>query len=544
LGYVHGGLLAMLTRVIVATILLLLPSGAFAQMEKRIALLIGNKDYKAGVGALTNPLNDIRIVGDALRSVGFEVLKPVENAQRSAMLIAIHAFAARLKAAGPESVGFLYYSGHGIASAGENYLIPTDVDEPSTVFLSVQGVKQSEVLAILRGEAPNAAHYLVLDACRNTLQGTRGGKGFVPVGQQSGVLVAFATEPGRTASDTGQGSGPYAAALAEELIKPVQNDLLMFHNIRVAVIEKTGGDQVPWTEDGIQRPRRVIFGGEGKLEQPISMALPAASLRLSEAAEAWDRTKDTTSIATLEAFIRRFGDSYYGDLAKARLEETKSGSSASIDKGYPDLTITDCQPTRATDIATRACSSIVMQFPTIAAAYAVRGTSYRRQGEREQAQADFNKALELDPKNTFALSGRFCIFAREGDDVRGQADFARLNAISPTQSMDFYALGLAYFCKREYDHAITDHSKAIDVDPKLALGYGSRGYIYASQKKDYDRAIVDLNKAIELDSKYASAYSYRGIAYAGKRDYDRALADTTEPSNSIQNSQALTTTVA
>ena len=105
----------------------------------------------------------------------------------------------------------------------------------------------------MRGEAPNAAHYLVLDACRNTLQGARGGKGFVPVGQQSGVLVAFATEPGKTASDVGRGSGPYAGALAAELVKPGQSDLIMFHNVRVAVIEETKGDQVPWTEDGIQR---------------------------------------------------------------------------------------------------------------------------------------------------------------------------------------------------------------------------------------------------------------------------------------------------
>jgi hypothetical protein len=64
-------------RVIIAIVLWLLPASAFAQAEKRIALLIGNKDYKTGVGALTNPLNDIRIVGDALKSVGFEVLKPV-----------------------------------------------------------------------------------------------------------------------------------------------------------------------------------------------------------------------------------------------------------------------------------------------------------------------------------------------------------------------------------------------------------------------------------------------------------------------------------
>lgn len=106
-------------RLIIAAFLLLLPATAFAQTEKRVALLIGNKDYKASVGSLTNPLNDIRIVGEALKAVGFQVLKPVQNAQRADMLLAIHDFAAKLKAAGPEAVGFLYYSGHGMASAGE-----------------------------------------------------------------------------------------------------------------------------------------------------------------------------------------------------------------------------------------------------------------------------------------------------------------------------------------------------------------------------------------------------------------------------------------
>jgi uncharacterized caspase-like protein len=312
----------MWVRVAITFVLLLLPTALHAQAEKRIALLIGNKDYKAGVGARTNPLNDIRIVGEALKAVEFEVLKPVENAQRSAMLIAIHAFAAKLKAAGPDAVGFFYYSGHGIASAGENYLIPTDVDEPSTVQLSVQGVKQSEVLAILRGEAPNAAHYLVLDACRHTLRGARGGKGFVPVGQQSGVLVAFATEPGKTASDIGQDSGPYAVALAAELVKPGQSDLIMFHNVRVAVVDKTKGDQVPWTEDGIQRRQRVLFGGESKLAPPqLPQSLSATPARPSEAAEAWDRIKEVTSVGALEAFIIRYKETIYADLAWGRVEE-------------------------------------------------------------------------------------------------------------------------------------------------------------------------------------------------------------------------------
>jgi formylglycine-generating enzyme required for sulfatase activity len=327
-----------MVRVAIA-LLLLLCAPCAAQSEKRIALLIGNKDYKPGVGALVNPLNDVRIVGEALKAVGFDVLKPVQNARRSDMLLAVHDFAAKLKAAGADAVGFLYYSGHGIASAGENYLIPVDVDEPSTRLLSVQGVRQSEVLAILRTEAPNAAHYLVLDACRNTLQGTRGGKGFVPVGQQSGVLVAFAAEPGKTASDTGRGSGPYAAALAYELIKPGQTDLIMFHRVRVAVIQQTGGDQVPWTEDGIQRPERVLFGGEIKLV-PVAPAHP----QISEAERTWAWIRNTTDQAVLENFIKQFGDTPFGEEAKARLTELKKQQVA-IAAPPPPVRPTPARPT-------------------------------------------------------------------------------------------------------------------------------------------------------------------------------------------------------
>jgi Caspase domain len=307
---------------IIASVLSLSAWPAASLAEKRIALLIGNKDYKAGVGALVNPLNDIGVVGQALKTVGFEVMQPMQNATRTTMLIAVHSFAARLKDAGPDAIGFLYYSGHGIASAGENYLVPVDIDEPSTMLLSVQGVKHSEVLAILRGEAPNAAHYLVLDACRNTLQGSRGGKGFVPVGQQSGVLVAFAAEPGKTASDAGQSSGPYAAALAAELVKPDQNDLLMFHRVRVAVMDKTNGDQVPWTEDGIQRRERVLLGRSSG-PAPAAAAPAAPSQQRSEAERQWENIKSTTSIGMLEAFIRRYGDTFQGDLARVRLEELR-----------------------------------------------------------------------------------------------------------------------------------------------------------------------------------------------------------------------------
>ncbi len=226
----------------------------------RIALVIANQDYKAAVGRLVNPLNDARIVGDALRKIGFQVMRTVKNATRSDIMLALDKYAFLLNRAGPDAVGFVYYSGHGLASKGSNYLVPIDIEKPTTRLLRAKGIKQSEVLTLLKTEAPQAAHYLVIDACRNELRGSRGGKGFVPVTHQSGALIAFATAPGETASDIGDGSGPYAKALAAELVKPGVSDLLMFHNVRIAVSRATEGDQVPWTLDGIQRQKRLEFG--------------------------------------------------------------------------------------------------------------------------------------------------------------------------------------------------------------------------------------------------------------------------------------------
>src|SRR5215475_13830721 len=117
-----------LSAILFALLILLIAVPARA--EKRVALLIGNKDYKASVGPLANPLNDIRLIGDALRSAGFEVQKPLENATRNEMLSAIYGLASALREAGPDAVGFLYYSGHGAASQGENYLIPIDIVDP------------------------------------------------------------------------------------------------------------------------------------------------------------------------------------------------------------------------------------------------------------------------------------------------------------------------------------------------------------------------------------------------------------------------------
>lgn len=294
--------------------------------QDRVALLIANQDYRDGVGKLVNPFNDVKIVGEALEKVGFTIVATVKNATRADMYGALDKYIGRLQAAGPDAIGLIYYSGHGIAVRGENYLIPVDIDRPSTTLLRANGVRQDEILAIIRQDAPKVAHYLILDACRNKLQGSRGGKGFAPVSeQQSGVLIAFATAPGSTASDLGDGGGPYARALAREIVKPGIDDLLMFHNVRIAVKAATGGDQVPWTLDGIERPRRFRFAGSSNTPPPTrEMAI-----------QAWRDIAGSRQPGVFETYMTRYGQvsDLHRRLAEEKLAMLRNSSGRSPDDG-------------------------------------------------------------------------------------------------------------------------------------------------------------------------------------------------------------------
>ena len=79
--------------------------------------------------------------------------------------------------------------------------------------------------------------------------------------------------------------------------------------------------------------------------------------------------------------------------------------------------------------------------------------------------------------------------------------------------------------KGEYDRAIADYTKAIEINPAFADAYDNRGYTYYSLKR-YEEALYDHNKAIELGpTSYASVYNNRGLAYLAKGALDRAIQD-------------------
>jgi len=283
----------------------MLPS--VAEAESRFALLIGNQNYKSNVGPLKNPHNDIALVGNALERLGFK-LTIIRDAGYRAIETALRAHILTVRRSGRNTISFIYYSGHGAADPETkiNYLIPTDVETADDASLWTNSLELSDIINKLRSQSPEATHYVVFDACREELRLMRAGKkalnrekGFEPAATVAGVMIAYATAPGKAASDAGQDGGAYAKALAKEIVKPGLEAVTMFRNVQLEVKQAIGQD--PWLS--FPALPAVYLSG-------------AASAEKSEL-EFWVSVKDSTDPAVLAAYLERYPNGEFIAIAHA-----------------------------------------------------------------------------------------------------------------------------------------------------------------------------------------------------------------------------------
>jgi lipoprotein NlpI len=107
------------------------------------------------------------------------------------------------------------------------------------------------------------------------------------------------------------------------------------------------------------------------------------------------------------------------------------------------------------------------------------------------------------------------------------SDCSKAIEINPKDARAFYGRGNAWRAKGHNDRAIADYNEAIRLDPKDAYAFVGRGYAWLV-KGDNDKAIADYDEAIRLDPKNAPAFVDRSIAWLGKGDNDPAIADSAE----------------
>jgi uncharacterized caspase-like protein len=218
-----------------------------------------------------------------------------------------------VRRAGKGTISLVYYSGHGASDSETqiNYLIPIDITSTDESEVWSNSIDLKEIVNRLREQSPDAVHYVIFDACREELRLTREGKktlekkGFVPVANIAGVMIAYATAPGKTASDAGNGGGVYAKTLAEEIVKPGVESVMMFRNVQLKVKEAI--DQDPWLS--FPTMPAVYFAGRAKPDGP------GADRQIEIAF--WESVKDNRDPAVLAAYLERYPKGEFASTVRA-----------------------------------------------------------------------------------------------------------------------------------------------------------------------------------------------------------------------------------
>ncbi len=103
-----------------------------------------------------------------------------------------------------------------------------------------------------------------------------------------------------------------------------------------------------------------------------------------------------------------------------------------------------------------------------------------------------------------------------------------LNQILAKNPNDTYTLldrGLLYDNKKEFDLAIQDYNKVIELDPTYTEAYYWRGYLNYYEFDNVEQALSDFSKAIELNPEDERAFRERAFVNEDLENYDAALKD-------------------
>ncbi|WP_161957928.1 caspase family protein [Azospirillum palustre] len=317
------------------------------EAAERKALVIGNAKYETNQ-PLANPVRDAHDVADVLKRVGFSV-RLLTDARLVDLTDAVQAFGESLREG---DTALLYYSGHGIQAQGRNFIIPTNAKITAEQNVRLQAIDIEAILDQM-AYAKTAVNIVILDACRNNPfeERLRGGtQGLAQMTAPKGTIIAYATAPGKTASDGRPGAnGIYTAALLKAIETPGLTIEETLKRVRVSVMDVSNGHQIPWDASSLTGDFRFIDGPSDTSPSPalpagtntdISMqqdgrpsadeaaqtaSLPAAPATSPPSPDGiavenalWQEIKDAYDWDQYADFLQRFPDGAFAGLARQR----------------------------------------------------------------------------------------------------------------------------------------------------------------------------------------------------------------------------------
>ncbi len=238
-----------------------------------MALVIGNARYADA--SLVNPANDAWLVASTLKKLGFVAPTVLIDVGKADLLEQVRQW---FEASAQAGVRVLYFAGHGAQYRGRNYLIPSGVRLHSEDDLPRDGVSVDS-LADSFSRLVQGVNVMVLDACRsrpglNLPPGSRTrdagraaswSSGFSAASAPRGTLIACSTSPGSLADDSPAAkNGLYARHFVTHLATPGIPIETVFKRTRAAVLQESGGAQLPWETSSLIGDFHMVPASEGR----------------------------------------------------------------------------------------------------------------------------------------------------------------------------------------------------------------------------------------------------------------------------------------
>ncbi len=320
--------------------------------EGRTALVIGNAAYQ-NASQLANPVNDARDMSAALRKVGFEVLSG-ENLNTEQMKKLILDFGEKL--AEKKGVGLFFYAGHGVQIGGRNYLIPVEAKALREKTIEFEAVDVNRVLAEMDA-AGSRLNIVVLDACRNNpfeRSWRSTDQGLAEIKAPTGTLIAYATAPGKVASDGTGRNGLFTSELLKQLNTPNVLIETVFKRVGERVSEVSKGEQEPYLSLSIRGDFYFVENANGNTS-PTNLGTNQNTVKKADAEaieqEYWETIKNSQTAADFQAYLKEYPNGRFAALARLKISQYEKKPDANLTKTTETSNNTTTSKTNTSTIA-------------------------------------------------------------------------------------------------------------------------------------------------------------------------------------------------
>lgn len=152
-------------------------------------------------------------------------------------------------------------------------------------------------------------------------------------------------------------------------------------------------------------------------------------------------------------------------------------------------------------------------------------TAAYAQQNYERAANLYSKAVELETNKSWAYLGRGGAYLHLGRIEQAKNDFNAAVALETNmvpRSAMYMNRGYYYMQTTNYDKAVEDYSKSIQLNPSYQTAYAHRAWVFILQQR-YDLAIMDCNMAIMLKPDDFDTLYYKGEAYSATHENNKAI---------------------